>query len=103
MISPYSVPCPLEEYLPPSGRKRKQSAELAMEAQAEAEQSGISLGSLLYSSQPGEKDSCSQDECNPLKKGTSKKLSCRKVIRGGRFTPAPTSLVVKDDKAHTIM
>ena len=69
MISPYSVPCPLEEYLPPSGRKRKQSAELAMEAQAEAEQSGISLGSLLYSSQPGEKDSCSQDECNPFKRG----------------------------------
>ena len=44
-----------------------------------AEQSGISLGSLLYSSQPGEKDSCSQEDCNPCKTGTSKKLSCRKV------------------------
>ena len=42
-----------------------------------AEQSGVALGSLLYSSQPGEKDSCDQVDCNPCMRGTSRKLSCR--------------------------
>ena len=49
-----------------------------------AEQSGIPLGSLLYSSQPGEVDSCGQDDCNPCRRGTTRKLSCRKVTRGGQ-------------------
>ena len=49
-----------------------------------AEQSGVPLGSLLYSSQPGEVDSCGQVDCNPCRRGTSRKLSCRRVAKGGQ-------------------
>ena len=49
-----------------------------------AEQSGVPLGSLLYSNQPGEEDTCGQVDCNTCNKGTTKKLSCRKVARGGQ-------------------
>ena len=49
-----------------------------------AEQSGVSLGTLLYSSQPGEKDSCGQLYGNQCRKKTSRKLSCRNVTMGGQ-------------------
>ena len=48
-----------------------------------AEQSGIPLSALLYSSQPGEQDFCGKDDCNPCEQGTSKKMNCRKVTKGG--------------------
>ena len=49
-----------------------------------AEQTGVPLGFLLYSSQQGEVDSCGKEDCNPCRRGTSRKLSCRKVTRGGQ-------------------
>jgi hypothetical protein len=48
-----------------------------------AEQSGVPLSALLYSSQPGEQDSCGQADCNPCARGTTRRLSCRRVARGG--------------------
>ena len=48
-----------------------------------AEKSGIPLSALLFSSQPGEKDNCGKSDCNTCVKGTTKRLSCRKVARGG--------------------
>ena len=48
-----------------------------------AEKSGIPLFALLFNHQPGEKDLCGKDDCNPCTRGTTKKLSCRKVSRGG--------------------
>ena len=61
-----------------------------------AEQSGTPLGSILYSSQPGEVDSCGQADCNPCRRGTSKKLSCRKVTRGGQVYSC-TCLTCRED------
>ena len=49
-----------------------------------AEQSGVPLSALLYSSQPGEKDSCGRADCNPCQHGTTKQLACRRVTRGGQ-------------------
>ena len=48
-----------------------------------AEKSGTPLSALLFNNQPGEKDQCDKDDCNPCRKGTTKKLSCRKVSQGG--------------------
>ena len=48
-----------------------------------AEKSGIPLSALLFNTQPGEKDHCARDDCNPCRRGTTKKLSCRKVSLGG--------------------
>ena len=48
-----------------------------------AEKSGTPLSALLFNNQPGEKDLCDKDDCNPCRKGTTKKLSCRKVSQGG--------------------
>ena len=48
-----------------------------------AEKSGIPLSALLFNNQPGEKDHCARDDCNPCRRGTTKKLSCRKVSLGG--------------------
>ena len=48
-----------------------------------AEKSGIPLSALLFNNQPWEKDHCGKDDCNPCKSGTTKRLSCRKVSRGG--------------------
>ena len=48
-----------------------------------AEKSGTPLSALLFNNQPGEKDLCGKDDCNPCRKGTTKKLSCRKVSQGG--------------------
>jgi hypothetical protein len=48
-----------------------------------AEQSGIPLSALLYSSQPGEQDSCGRADCNPCVRGTTRRLDCRRVTRGG--------------------
>jgi hypothetical protein len=49
-----------------------------------AEQSGVPLSALLYSSQPGEQDSCGQLDCNPCSRGTTKQMACRRVARGGQ-------------------
>ena len=49
-----------------------------------AEQSGIPLSALLYSSQPGEADNCGKADCNPCRRGTTRRLSCRRVARGGQ-------------------
>ena len=48
-----------------------------------AEQSGIPLSALLYSSQPGEADDCGKADCNPCRRGTTRRLSCRRVAKGG--------------------
>jgi hypothetical protein len=48
-----------------------------------AEQSGVPLAALLYSSQPGEQDSCGQADCNPCSRGTTRRLAYRRVSRGG--------------------
>ena len=48
-----------------------------------AEKSGIPLSALLFNNQPGEKDDCGRVDCNPCRRGTTKKLSCRKVSLGG--------------------
>ena len=48
-----------------------------------AEKSGIPLSALLYNNQLDEKDLCGKADCNPCRSGTTKKLSCRKVSRGG--------------------
>ena len=48
-----------------------------------AEKSGIPLSALLFNNQLGEKNSCGKADCNPCSSGTTKKLSCRKVSRGG--------------------
>ena len=48
-----------------------------------AEKSGTPLSALLFNNQPGEKDLCEKVDCNPCRKGTTKKLSCRKVSQGG--------------------
>ena len=48
-----------------------------------AEKSGIPLSALLFNNQPGEKDHCGRDDCNPCRRGTTRKLSCRKVSLGG--------------------
>ena len=49
-----------------------------------AEQSGVPLSALLYSSQPGEQDKCGKADCNPCQHNTTKRLSCRRVTRGGQ-------------------
>ena len=61
-----------------------------------AEQTGFPLGSLLYSSQPGEVDSCNKEDCNPCRRGTSRKLSCRRVTRGGQVYSC-TCLTCKEE------
>ena len=48
-----------------------------------AEKSGIPLSALLYNNQLEEKDLCGKADCNPFRTGTTKKLSCRKISRGG--------------------
>ena len=48
-----------------------------------AERSGVPLSALLYSSQPGEVDDCGKADCNPCRRGTTRRLSCRRVTRGG--------------------
>ena len=48
-----------------------------------AEKSGIPLSSLLFNNQLGESDNCGKADCNPWLRGTTKRLSCRKVSRGG--------------------
>ena len=48
-----------------------------------AEKTGIPISALLFNNQLGEKDTCGKLDCNPCLKGTTKKLSCRKVSRGG--------------------
>ena len=48
-----------------------------------AEKSGIPLSALLFNTQPGEKDNCGKNDCNPCSRGTTKRLSCRKVSLGG--------------------
>ena len=48
-----------------------------------AEQLGIPLSALLYTSQPGETDDCGKVDCNPCRRGTTCRLSCRRVARGG--------------------
>jgi hypothetical protein len=48
-----------------------------------AEQSGVPLSALLYSAHLGEQDSCGQPDCNPCVRGTTQRLSCRRVTRGG--------------------
>ena len=48
-----------------------------------AEKSGIPLSALLYNNQIWEKDHCGKTDCNPCSSGTTKRLSCRKVSRGG--------------------
>ena len=48
-----------------------------------AEKSGIPLSALLFNNQLGESDICGKPDCNPCSSGTTKKLSCRKVSRGG--------------------
>ena len=49
-----------------------------------AEQSGVPLSALLYSSQPGEQDRCGRADCNPCQHSTTQRLACRKVTRGGQ-------------------
>ena len=49
-----------------------------------AEQSGVPLSALLYSSQPGEQDSCGRADSNPCQHSTTKQLACRRVTRGGQ-------------------
>ena len=44
---------------------------------------GIPLSALLFNNQFGEADLCNKEDCNPCRSGTTKRLSCRKVSRGG--------------------
>ena len=48
-----------------------------------AERSGVPLSALLYNNQPGEVDDCGKADCNPCRRGTTRRLSCRRVTRGG--------------------
>ena len=38
---------------------------------------------ILFNNQYGEADFCGKEDCNPCSSGTTKRLSCRKVSRGG--------------------
>ena len=48
-----------------------------------AEKTGVPISALLFNNQLGENDNCGKQDCNPCLRGTTKKLSCRKVLRGG--------------------
>ena len=48
-----------------------------------AEQSGTPLSAILFDNQIGESDKCGKQECNPCENGTTRRLSCRRVSRGG--------------------
>ena len=48
-----------------------------------AEKTGVPISALLFNNQLGENDTCGKLDCNPCLRGTTKKLSCRKVSRGG--------------------
>ena len=48
-----------------------------------AEQSGIPLSAMIIDNQLGESDFCTKSDCNPCVSGTTKKLSCRRISRGG--------------------
>ena len=48
-----------------------------------SEKTGIPISALLCNNQLGESDNCGKPDCNPCLSGTTKKLSCRKVSRGG--------------------
>ena len=48
-----------------------------------AEQSGTPISAILFDNQLGEADRCENQDCNPCLTGNTKRLSCRRVTRGG--------------------
>jgi hypothetical protein len=97
----FAVFCPMS----PGGRLAERWRRVLEEVRANsgglvrgyvAEQSGISLGALLYNNQPGEDDHCGQQDCNPCTSGHTKRLDCRKVALGGMVYSGQCTTCAKD-------